>query len=152
MEKIRGFEIVPDNNREYPDADIILPARGTKHSACYDIYSPVSLTIPPHAIGHLATDVRAYMQDDEVLMIYPRSSMGKVPMMLANTTGVVDADYYDNESNGGNILVKLHNLSSREYEIKAGDRIAQAMFVNYLVADNGNTDTVRTGGVGSTGV
>lgn len=149
---IRGFEIVNDEYRKFPDAEIILPHRGTKLSACYDIYSPDTFTVPPHSIGKVYTDVCAYMQDDEVLMIYPRSSMGKVPVMLSNSTGVVDCDYYRNANNGGNIMVSLHNLSDKPYEVKAGDRIAQAMFVNYLVSDNGNTDDVRVGGIGSTGV
>lgn len=147
----RGFEVVPPQHRQNPDVDIRIPARGTKHSACYDIYSPVAITIKPNSIGTIWTDVCARMNDDEVLMIYPRSSMGKIPVMIANTTGVVDSDYYGNQSNGGNILVSLYNMSDDCFIVRPGDRIAQAMFIKYLESDNGNTDTERTGGWGSTG-
>ena len=91
------------------------------------------------------------MGDDEVLLLDVRSSMGG-KFMLANTLGVIDADYYSNEKNDGNIGVFLLNISDETLTINAGDRIAQGMFFNYLIADNGNTDAVREGGFGSTGV
>lgn len=53
---------------------------------------------------------------------------------------------------GFNIGVFLKNIGTEDYIIKEGDRIAQAMFVPFLVADNGNTDKERVGGFGSTGV
>ena len=71
--------------------------------------------------------------------------------MLANTIGVIDADYYSNENNDGNIGIFLKNISDKALVINEGDRVAQGMFFTYLVADNGNTDEVRTGGFGSSG-
>lgn len=59
-------------------------------------------------------------------------------------------DYYGNESNDGNIGIFLLNISDEVQYIHKGDRIAQGMFINYLVADNGNSDNERTGGFGST--
>ena len=150
--KIRGFEVVPNKHREHPYATIITPERATQNAAGYDIYSPVNVTVPAHGTAKIFTDVCAYMQPNEVLMIYTRSSYGKIPMRLCNGTGVLDADYYGNISNGGNMIVMLQNMSDNDVDISAGDRIAQCMFINYLVADNGNTDAIRTGGVGSTGV
>jgi dUTP pyrophosphatase len=70
--------------------------------------------------------------------------------MLANTQGWIDSDYYSNESNDGNIGIFLKNISGKRQEIKKGERIAQGAFFNFLVADSGNTDRVRTGGWGST--
>ena len=70
--------------------------------------------------------------------------------MLANTSGWIDSDYYENENNDGNIGIFLLNISEEPYVIKKGDRIAQGAFFNFLVADNGNTETQRTGGFGST--
>ena len=71
--------------------------------------------------------------------------------MLANTQGWIESDYYSNSDNDGNIGIRLFNLGATPYEIKAGDRIAQGMFIKYLVADNGNTDVKRQGGFGSSG-
>ena len=44
--------------------------------------------------------------------------------MLSNTSGWIDADYYSNEGNDGNIGVFLLNISDKLQEIKRGDRIA----------------------------
>ena len=96
------------------------------------------------------TDVKAYFGHDEALLINVRSSMGKQPVMIANSQGWVECDYYGNPDNDGNLGVNLINLGTTDYVIKAGDRIAQCMFINYLVADSGNTEEERKGGFGST--
>ena len=150
MERIRGFEVVKDEMRK-TTGDIILPKRGTSKAIAYDIYSPIDITINPMTSGMIWTDVKAYFQDDEALLINVRSSMGKQPVMLANTQGWIESDYYGNKDNDGNLGVNLFNLGQTPYEIKTGDRIAQCMFIKRLDSDNGNTDDVRTGGFGSSG-
>ena len=70
--------------------------------------------------------------------------------MLANTSGWIDADYYNNEDNDGRIGIFLLNISKETQTITEGDRIAQGYFTKYLVADNGNTEEKRKGGFGST--
>ena len=151
MSRTRGFEIVRDDERKFADKEIKLPTRGTSKAAAYDFYSNDTYTVEPNKIAKIWTDVKAYMGDEEVLLLDVRSSMGG-KFMLANTLGVIDADYYSNEKNDGNIGVFLLNISDETLTINEGDRIAQGMFFNYLVADNGNTDAVRDGGFGSTGV
>lgn len=148
----RFFEIVPDKYRVFRDAEITLPFRATKNSACYDICSPCEVKICAHSQVFFSTDVRAYMQPGEVLLIFPRSSMGKIPMRLCNGTGVIDSDYYDNPSNGGNIGVMLQNMSDEDIVIKPGDRVCQAMFVSYLTTTDDVARGTRHGGFGSTGV
>lgn len=150
MNRTRGFEVVRDDVRKFPNAEIKLPTRGTSKAAAYDFYANDTYTVEPNKIAKVWTDVKAYMGDEEVLLLDVRSSMGG-KFMLANTLGVIDADYYSNESNDGNIGVFLLNISEETQTINAGDRVAQGMFFNYLVADNGNTDAVREGGFGSTG-
>lgn len=97
------------------------------------------------------TGIKAYMQKGEVLKLYIRSSMAaKKGLALANSTAIIDADYFyaDNE---GHIMVSLINLSALPVFIPAGTRIAQGVFETYLVADGDNAQGVRTGGFGSTG-
>lgn len=147
---IRGFEVVKDSMRKFPEAEIKLPTRGSSKAAAYDFYSNDTYTIEPNSIAKVWTDVKSYMQDDEVLLLDVRSSMGG-KFMLANTIGVVDSDYYSNENNDGNIGIFLKNISDKTLVINKGDRIAQGMFFTYLVADNGNTEEIRTGGFGSSG-
>lgn len=148
--KKRGFEIVKEEMRKHIGVDINLPTRGTSKAMAYDFYSPIDLTIEVGEIGKVWTDVKAYMQDSEALILNVRSSMGG-KVMLANTQGWIDADYFENDSNDGNIGLFLKNIGCEPFIIKAGDRIGQGMFIPFLVADNGNTDNIRGGGFGSTG-
>lgn len=151
--KLRGFEVVSDEFRKHPNVDIQIPQRGSSKSAGYDICTPIDVVVPPNSITEaIQLDMKAYMQDDEVLLIVPRSSLGfKKGLMLINTIGIIDSDYYENPDNDGNIGFKLKNLTDKEVTIKAGERILQGIFVKYGVADNDNCSTERVGGIGSTG-
>lgn len=98
------------------------------------------------------TGIKAYMQKGEVLKLYIRSSMAaKRGLALANQTGIVDKDYFNNKDNEGHIMVALINLSALPVFIPAGTRIAQGIFETYLVADQDDAQGVREGGFGSTG-
>lgn len=147
--KLRGFEVVNDQMRRN-NGEIKLPTRGTARAMAYDIYSPQHYVVEPGQIVKIWTDVKAYMQDNECLIINVRSSMGG-KYMLANTSGWVDADFFENETNDGNIGVFLKNISNETQVIEKGDRIAQCAFMNFLVADDDNATAVRTGGFGSSG-
>ena len=149
MEKIRGFEpVVLDKRRT--EGQLIMPQCATVSSAAYDIYSPVDAVIAPMQSVMVWTDIKAYFPADEVLLINVRSSMGKQPVMLANTQGWIDADYYGNPDNDGNIGLRLFNLGQSEYRIARGERIGQGMFIKTLRADQGATNAKRLGGFGST--
>ena len=149
----RGFKVVKDECRKHPEVEIKLPKRGTKNSAGYDICTPVDILIPSHGFSEpIQTDIKAYMGEDEVLKIYPRSSIGfKKKLMLVNTTGIIDSDYYENPDNDGNIGFAFYNMSDVDVLIKAGERVLQGIFTKYLVTEDDNADEVRTGGTGSTG-
>ncbi len=137
MTKTRGFEIVNKNYRKYPNTNIKLPVRADIGSAGYDIYSPVSVIIKPSEQLLIWTDIKAYMQDNEILEINTRSGNGvKRGIVLSNTIGWIDSSYYENEDNDGNIGICLKNLGVDDFVITVGDRIAQAKFSNYLIADN----------------
>ena len=152
VEEVRGFEVVSDEFRKHPNVEIQLPTRGSKISAGYDFYLPCDLILQPGEKTCVWSDVKAYMQEGEVLMLHVRSSIGiKKGLMLSNITGVIDADYYNNPNNNGNIGIALYNYSNETVELKRGERICQGVFIPFLVADNGNTDKERTGGIGSTG-
>ena len=146
----RFFEIVKDEHRKN-SGDIKLPTRASEHSAGYDFYSPVDVVIPPNEAVMIWTDVKAHMYYDNALCLMPRSSMGKQPVMLANTIGLIDSDYYENESNDGNIGFRLLNLGTTPYEIKTGDRIGQGVFIKYGTIKDDTTTTKREGGFGHSG-
>jgi len=150
IDKTRGFEVVSDTHRK-SQGEIILPTRGTSKSAGYDFYSPIDIEIQPNQKVCIWSDVKAYMQEGEVLLLFVRSSIGiKRGLRLSNSTGVVDSDYFSNEDNDGNIGIALHNYTDKVVTIEKGERVCQGVFVPFLVADNGNTDIERNGGIGST--
>jgi dUTP pyrophosphatase len=91
------------------------------------------------------------MQDDEVLMLYNRSSNPKKKgLILANSVGVVDKDYYGNPDNDGHIMFAFYNIKSEPVEIKKGDAIGQAIFQKYFTTDDDSAEGERVGGFGST--
>jgi len=151
-QKLRGFEPVKKEMRKN-NIEPTLPLRGTKTSAGYDFYTPVDINLSPNGSAQLIwTDIKAYMQNREVLKIYIRSSVGtKLHCILANSVGIIDSDYYSNKDNDGNIGIMLMNLSDKEVNISAGDRIAQGIFQSFLESDNCNTEIKRDGGIGHTG-
>lgn len=150
--KLRGFEVVRNDMRK-TEGDIKLPTRATAQSAGYDFYLPCDVTIPPYSsTGIIPTDVKAYMQEGEVLMLYIRSSIGiKKGIVLSNNTGVIDCDYFSNPDNDGNIGVALRNESDETVTLHKGDRIMQGVFIKYLVADGDEATETRNGGFGHSG-
>lgn len=147
----RYFEVVKNELRT-TKGEITLPTRSDVGSAGYDFYSPIDTIIQPSKSTLIFTDVKACMNQDEVLELYVRSSMGKHPVVIANGTGIIDSSYFENESNDGNIGFRLLNLGDKPYEIHIGDRIGQGVFQKYLITDDDNTVGERTGGFGSTGI
>ena len=133
--------------------DHLKPHRSTKYSAGYDFISPIEIIVPAHEMAKIPTGIKAAMNDDEILYIYPRSSIGfKTGIRLSNTVGIVDADYYNNPDNEGHIFIKFFNPTDKDYQIHIGDKIAQGIFAKYLVVDDEEEiKTERSGGLGSTG-
>lgn len=149
MKKTRGFEEVSIKHRKDVDS-AILPERKTKKAAGYDFSTPLKVRIPANNKETIWTNIKSYMKDEEVLLVYVRSSIGiSKGLTLANGTGVIDADYYDNEKNEGNIGICLVNNTDEDIVLEKGERIAQGVFISYLVSDNGNSENTRTGGMGS---
>lgn len=151
MEKIRGFEIA----KGFENMGINLPERKTRCSAAYDIESAEDVIIPSFKKGMkptlVKTGLKAYMQEDEVLYLFAKSSgFGKKGIMLSNAVGVIDGDYYGNEDNDGHIMFSIINMKDEDMVIKKGDAIGQAMFSKYLKVDNDNSTEIRKGGFGST--
>ena len=147
------FEIVEDEHRKFPEADITMPIRATKDSAGYDIFSNENYIIEPGKKHIFWTDTKVNLPHGLFLMIVPRSSSGiKYNITLGNTVGIVDGDYYGNCDNDGNIAVCLKNNSEEPFRVDIGDRIAQGIILCYgRVEDEAVAETERKGGIGSTG-
>lgn len=98
------------------------------------------------------TGLKVYMPEDEVLILANRSSNTfKRNLSLPNGIGVIDADYYNNPNNEGELFVQVLNYGVRPLHIKKGERIAQGIFMKYLKADNDDPIVrQRLSGFGST--
>ena len=147
----RGFEIA----KGFEEKQISLPVRKTKFAAGYDIEAAEDVVVPSFKKGMaptlIPTGVKAYMEDDEVLYLYNRSSNPKKKgLILANSVGVIDKDYYGNPENDGHIMFAFFNIKEEDITIKKGDAIGQGVFSKYLVTDNDVAGGDRTGGFGST--
>lgn len=145
------FPLSEEKLREVYNA-IKLPKRATKSSAGYDFYLPVGIDLKPGETIKIPTGIRCYMEEDIVLSLYPRSSLGfKYKMQLNNTVGIIDADYY-NAKNEGHIQIKITNDNNENKDIvlSAGDGFAQGIFTEFLITYDDETTGERVGGFGST--
>jgi|GEM_PF-31409 len=143
----RFFKVVSN----YEKQSITLPKRATHLSAGYDLAACEDTVIKKGEIKLVPTGVKVHLLEDEVLMIYPRSSLAiKQGLMMPNSVGVIDADYYDNPQNEGHIFIPLYHLQQKDITIKKGDRIAQGIFQKYLTSVDDEVNVTRSGGFGST--
>lgn len=99
------------------------------------------------------TGIKAFMQPDEILSMFNRSSGPiKRKLILTNGVGVVDSDYYNNPDNEGEIAFQFVNNGYDDIIIKKGERIGQGVFQKFLIAtEEDEVNGVRNGGHGSTG-
>jgi deoxyuridine 5\'-triphosphate nucleotidohydrolase len=147
---MRGFELIEGMNGE-------LPIKATIHSAGVDFIASADITIPAFRFKGRATlvptGVKAFMQHDEYLQIFARSSIPvNLGLIMSNGVGIVDADYYNNPKNEGHIMIEFTNLTNKHITIEKGTRIAQGIFNKVLPVTHGvrlKNDT-RNGGFGST--
>lgn len=148
--KTRGFEVA----KGYEDKEINLPVRKTKLSAGYDIEAAEDITVPVWTPGIkptlVPTGLKAYCQEDEYFILVNRSSGPKKGLVIPNSIGIVDADYYGNVSNDGHFFFQFFNVSDHDVLIKKGDAIGQVIFQKFLLVDKDTPLGERTGGIGST--
>lgn len=148
--KQRGFEIA----KGWEDKGINIPVRKTKYSAGYDVEAAEDVVIPSYKPGIkptlIPTGLKAYCMEDEWIMLVNRSSGPKKGVILPNSIGVVDHDYYNNIDNDGHFYFQFWNFKDEDLVIHKGDVIGQAIFQKYLITDNDNAEGERVGGFGST--
>ena len=131
---------------------ISMPTRSSVGSAGYDIHTPYGFTLKPGEDIKVPTGLKCKMNDGWFLMAVPRSGLGfKYYTRLANTVGIIDASYYNNESNEGHMFVKIRNEGDKEVVVEKYDRICQMIFVPFGITEDDNVTAERTGGFGSSG-
>jgi dUTP pyrophosphatase len=136
----------------FEKSGVVLPKRSTAHSAGYDFMTLKEYDIKPGQRVMIETGLKAQMDDDDVLLVFPRSSLAvKKGLRLSNSVAVIDADYFSNPANDGHIMINLFNFGSETVHLAQGERFAQGIFVKYGVTEDDETAGIRQGGYGSTG-
>ena len=132
--------------------NIDMPLRGTGSSAGYDFSSPIYFILKPGEKKVVPTGIKASMNRDEALMIYVRSSVGfKYNVRLTNQVGVIDSDYYNNDSNEGHIMISFQNHGEKDWVVdQKNKRVAQGVFAKYYTVRKELNNKKRKGGIGST--
>lgn len=152
FERISEEQFAKDVNKENLYNSIEIPVRGTKKSAGYDIKAVGDYVLEPGATLKIPTGLKVCMDDDDVFLMFIRSSIAtKHQVVLTNNVGVIDADYYNNPDNEGHFWIVVRNNGNEAFWIRNGDRLCQGIFVKYGITEDDNTVTEREGGFGSTG-
>ena len=143
-----------DSNQHTYDevlANIQLPKRATKGSAGYDVCTPIDIDLEPGAEATIPTGLKCKIDNGWALFALPKSGLGfKFYTRLANTIGLIDEDYYNNENNEGHMWVKLRNEGTKPLHIDAGKGVCQMVFLPYGITYDDESEGVRKGGFGST--
>ncbi|CAK9438778.1 uncharacterized protein LODBEIA_P30020 [Lodderomyces beijingensis] len=128
-----------------------VPTKGSALAAGYDLYSSEDAVIPAQGQGLVSTDISIIVPVGTYGRVAPRSGLA-VKHGISTGAGVIDADYR------GEVKIVLFNHSTRDFEIKTGDRIAQLVLERIVnaeietISEAELTSTDRgAGGFGSTG-
>lgn len=154
-DKINPVQYLPFTGFEYvhlPSSDFLLPSRATENSAGYDFYLPMDIVVRPEEPVFIKLGVKVKLPHDMVLQLYIRSSLSK-KMFLLNAVGIIDADYYNNADNTGEIGAMLQAWPGQEpISLQKGERVVQGLLMHYSTVDvDIPRMATRTGGYGSTG-
>ena len=130
--------------------NIKLPKRSTLFSAGYDFFIPYTQYFSSTGDTLIPTGIRFKCDDDKFLMCVPRSGLGfKYKFALSNTCGIIDKDYHDS-SNEGHIMCKCY--CEQHFTLEQGKALMQGIILPYFKIDGDDSDGVRDGGFGSTGM
>ena len=99
----------------------------------------------------VSTGMKCKLDPGTYLQLSVRSSSPlKYWLMMGNGVGIIDADYYNNQDNEGEIFFQIYNLSPFNIQIKKGEAIGQGIILPYAVTDDDVAFGERLGGFGST--
>ena len=131
--------------------EVVLPKRSTKKSAGYDFYVQEDVVCKSHEITLIKTGIKAKFPENETLLLFNRSSNPKKKgLIILNGVGVVDADYYNNPDNEGEIGGLFYNMREEDVTLKAGEKMMQGIFVKYGIVKEDNAEGERVVGFSST--
>jgi dUTP pyrophosphatase len=121
-------------------------------AAGISLYNTAEEVIIPKNIIIIPTGIKVCIDKGWILEIFPRSSYGTKGLIIKNTVGIIDQDYYNNEDNEGHILLKIENTGNTKLLFKGGESyFSQGLFMIYGTAGK-QSNNKRNGGFGSTSI
>jgi dUTP pyrophosphatase len=140
----------PEDSSDFAEA---LKHLAIKHDEGLTLDEMAALTKKSKAKPTLvSTGMKCKLDPGTYLELSVRSSCPlKYWLVLANSVGIIDADYYNNPDNEGEIFFQMINLSPFAIKLQKGDAIGQGIIKPYLVTEDDAATGSRVGGFGSTG-
>jgi len=121
-----------------------IPKRDTKGAAGYDFFAIEEFELNPGESKKVPTGIKVCMEEDEVLFLVLRSSMGfYYNLRLCNQVGIIDSDYYNNLDNEGHIWFKIQNEGKEKLKIKQGEAFGQGVFIKYLTTNSEKNEFIE---------
>ena len=115
-----------------------------------DLYVIEDITFEPGETKAIKLGISCEPEDGKAYYLFPRSSISKTPLRMANSIGLIDGGYR------GEIMAVCDNIKTENYSVKKGQRLFQLVAtdsspITYELVEILETTTRGTGGFGSTG-
>ena len=144
--------------------DVVIPPYNELMDRITKLYGPPMLAATPDEaaaaiklanakITLVSTGMKCKLDPGTYLELSVRSSCPlKHWLILGNSVGIIDADYYNNPDNEGEIFFQIINISPFPIKLKRGDAIGQGIIKPYLTTEDDIATGTRIGGFGSTDI
>ena len=115
-----------------------------------DLYIIENQTFNPRETAKIKLGISCEPEDGKAYYLFPRSSISKTPLRLANSIGLIDGGYR------GEIMAVCDNIKNNPYKIERGQRLFQLVAVDsspisFEIVEELTETTRGKGGFGSTG-
>lgn len=159
-----GYDMVVAEDIVIPPADFLISKLqnhcfdNKRHEDYFGFLKPFDLAEMAQITSELkvkptlvSTGMKCHLEDNQYLKLVLRSSTPlKYWLLMANSEGIIDSDYWNNSANEGEIFFQLVNLSPFAIQLKKGDCLGQGIICTYDVIAEDLAEGGREGGFGST--
>ena len=115
-----------------------------------DLYIVENQIFKPGETNKIKLGISCESNSGESYFLFPRSSISKTPLRMANSIGLIDGGYR------GEIMAVCDNIKDFEFKINKGDRLFQLVSadlsaINFKIVNFLSKTDRGSGGFGSTG-
>ena len=116
-----------------------------------DLYVLEEIHFQPGETKAIKLGISCEPEDGIAFYLFPRSSISKTPLRMANSIGLIDGGYR------GEIIAMCDNIKTESYTADKGQRLFQLVAtdsspIHYELVEELEMTTRGTGGFGSTGM